>query len=94
MNLQVEHIKNKHRFQSEIEDQKAYLSYKKQDSNTMECYETFVPKERRGQGVAAQLAKEALSYAKSNDLTVKSTCSYVKSYIDKHEEFQDIATDR
>lgn len=39
-----------------------------------------------GRGIAADLVKFALEYAKEHALKVKSTCSCVKVYMERHKE--------
>ena len=48
-----------------------------------------MPAELGGQGIASYLVKYILDDAAAKNLRVKPTCSYVKSYIDKHPEYQD-----
>lgn len=50
---------------------------------------TEVPKELGGRGIAGFLAKYLLDYAAENNLRVKPICPFIKSYIDKHPEYQD-----
>ena len=51
---------------------------------------TFVPPERRGQGVAEQLVRAALAWARSENLKVVPQCSYVARFIESHQEFNDL----
>jgi uncharacterized protein len=44
----------------------------------------------RGQGIAAQLSKASLDDARRRGLQVIVTCPYVKSYVERHPETQDI----
>ena len=48
-----------------------------------------MPAELGGQGIASYLVKYILDDAVAKNLRVKPTCSYVKSYIDKHPEYKD-----
>ena len=45
---------------------------------------TEVPEAPEGRGLASLLAKTALDYARSNDLTVVPICPFVRSYLEKH----------
>ncbi len=53
-------------------------------ADTIDMHHTFVPNELRGKGVAAVLAKEALSYAKEQQLKVIPSCSYIAVYLQRH----------
>lgn len=48
---------------------------------------TFVPSELRGRGLAEQLVRAALEYARGEKLQVVPACSYVARFIDRHAEF-------
>lgn len=50
---------------------------------------TEVPKDLGGRGIAGYLVKFLLEDAAAKNLRVKPICPYVKSYIDKHPEYQD-----
>jgi predicted GNAT family acetyltransferase len=88
MNAIIEHNKEDGTFQTTINNEKAYLHYRKKASDQLEYYETFVPEKQRGQKVASQLAKEALNYAQKNNFQVIPTCSFVASFIKKNQEFE------
>ena len=54
----------------------------------IEYKHTEVPEELGGRGIAGYLVKYILDNAAAKNLRVKPTCPYVKSYIDKHPEYQ------
>lgn len=92
INFKVDHNKEKNQFKAIVNNEKAFLNYRKIRSNTLEYYETFIPEKEkeRKQEVSSLLAKEALTYAKKNQLKVAASCPYVNSYIDKNKEFSDL----
>jgi hypothetical protein len=49
---------------------------------------TEVPEALRGRGIAGELAKTGLEYARDNQLKVDVVCPLVANYISKHPEFQ------
>ncbi|PRB81375.1 GNAT family N-acetyltransferase [Pseudomonas sp. MYb185] len=65
---------------------RAYLSYMDLGKQTMDIYRTFVPDARRGHGLAARLAAEALNYAQERGYTVIASCSYVERYMQRQQE--------
>lgn len=83
------------RFEIHIGDQIALEDYEffttSEGKEGIEYKHTEVPKELGGQGIAGYLVKHILDDAKAKGLVVKPTCPYVKSYIDKHPEYQDIS---
>ena len=51
---------------------------------------TFVPPELRGKGLAEQLVRAALAWARSEKLKVVPQCSYMARFIDRHSEYADL----
>ena len=92
MTVNIEHDKKEGKFQTTIDQEKAYLNYRKKATDKLEYYETFVPEKHRGQKIASQLAKEALNYAQENNFQIIPTCSFVDSFIKKNERFESIAS--
>ncbi len=51
---------------------------------------TFVPSELRGRGVAEQLVRAALGWARQEGRQVVPVCSYVAKFIERHVEYRDL----
>jgi len=49
-----------------------------------------VPDAVGGRGLAGQLTQHALDWARSESLKVKPVCPYVKTWIQRHPEYQDL----
>ncbi len=49
---------------------------------------TGVPRAVRGQGIASRLAHAALEHARAADLRVVPYCSFFRTYIQRHPEYQ------
>lgn len=43
-----------------------------------------------GQGVGSALAREALGHARATGMSVRALCPFIKAYVDKHPEYQDL----
>jgi len=56
----------------------------------IDFYRTFTPPELRRKGVAGKIVKYALEHAKENNLVGIPTCSYVKGYIERHENYKEL----
>jgi predicted GNAT family acetyltransferase len=80
------------RFVLEVEGEEVYLLYA-EDKETIDLYSTYTPNNLRGQGLAAKVVKVALEYAKNNKLKVIPGCWYVRKFLGKHPEYQDIVLD-
>ena len=64
----------------------AVCEYTRRDG-ALDLHHTLVPEAFRGRGIAAQLAKEALEYARASGLKVIPSCSYIATYLDRHPEY-------
>lgn len=64
-----------------IKEDKLYLTH------------TEVPAPLRSQGVAAELVKQVLGYARSNGLFVVPLCGYVAYYINNQPEWHDVLSE-
>ncbi|KAJ3675180.1 hypothetical protein LUZ60_004222 [Juncus effusus] len=81
----------------ETEDKEAYLQYRLvgvgEDGKTtcMDMVHTFVPRTKRGMGLAAKLCDAAFHYAESRALSVIPTCSYISdTYLPKNPKWSSI----
>ena len=91
MNIEIEHDKENHQFIYEINGKTAHLKYKVlPDGKILDYMSTYVPPELRGQQIAAQLVKVGLDYARANNYKVIPSCSYVRAYIERHPEYNDL----
>ena len=76
-------------FETTIDGHTGLVAYRRwQDAITFT--HTEVPKEIGGRGVAQQLAKTALDFSREHHLQVVPICPFVKFYIARHPEYQDL----
>jgi uncharacterized protein len=68
----------------------AKINYSMATDDILELIHTEVPEENRGQGIAEELAKFALNYAREHKLEVIPSCRFVNAYIQRHQEYQDL----
>ncbi len=78
------------RMEIESDGEVAYLEFDIDKAGWMTLWHTEVPRNMRGHGVAEQLAKSALEYARDNHLKVDVVCPIVAGYIERHPEYNDI----
>lgn len=76
------------RFELEEEGETAYLEFELDKAGWITLWHTEVPPALRGRGLASELAKTALEYARDNSLKVDVICPSVAGYLAKHPEFQ------
>lgn len=60
------------------------------DGQVVRMTHTGVPAQLEGRGIAAALVKAALSWARAQGYKVDPLCSYVRIYIKRHPEWQDL----
>ncbi len=67
------------------------LAYARPSEQVIDFTHTFVDEALRGQGVADELARAALTYAREQHLKVKTTCTFMAGFVQKHHaEYADI----
>ena len=86
---EVAHLLADNRFEVDLGKEKAILIYMIK-AGLFVLLHTEVPPAFEGRGIAAQMARAALEYAKNEGLKVRSYCSYTTYYIEKHPEYQDL----
>jgi uncharacterized protein len=76
------------RFELEENGETAYLEFEVDQTGWITLYHTEVPPALRGRGIAGMLAKNALEYARDNNLKVDVVCPLVANFLSKNPEFQ------
>ncbi|MBT8380035.1 MAG: N-acetyltransferase [Ignavibacteria bacterium] len=79
--------KEEKRFVIYTKEKEVYVEFQMRDE-TMDLDHTYTHPELRGKGLAALVVRAALEYAKENKFKVIPTCSYVRSFINKNEEYK------
>lgn len=85
--ITVQHNPAANRFEAVVDGHLAVAEYEI-DGDRLLFTHTFVPPELRGRGVAEQLVRVALGWAKEGKRRVVPACSYVAAFIERHPEFQ------
>jgi predicted GNAT family acetyltransferase len=77
------------RFEIEQDGHVAYLEYTIA-GKTLGLIHTEVPKELRGKGLASELTKTALQYARDHGMKIDVICPLVAGYFERHPEHKDL----
>jgi predicted GNAT family acetyltransferase len=77
------------RFETDADGGLAFVEYII-DGDEITFTHTEVPKEAEGKGIASALVAAALAYARESKLRVIPKCAYVKSWLKRHHEYDDI----
>ncbi len=85
--MQIVHDPENQTFETMIDGKRSHLDYEIQmgkENKKILFTHTYCAPEHRGQGVAAALVKEGLTYARQNGYEVIALCSYVAAYLERH----------
>jgi predicted GNAT family acetyltransferase len=77
------------RLELEIAGSTAFIEYKL-SGHTIFLIHTEVPKELEGKGVGGAIVQKTLQYAKDNNYKIVPLCPFVRSYLERHKEWNDI----
>jgi hypothetical protein len=88
--IDVTHNAAQSRFEATVDGRLAVADYERAGEAVVFTH-TFVPAELRGRGVAEQLVRAGLAWARAGGRRVVPACSYVEAFIRRHAEFRDLA---
>ena len=77
------------RFETVTSAGKAVLKFA-MAGDTIDLQHTSVPEELQGGGYGSALARAALAYARENHLKVIPTCAFIRSFMQRHKEYDDL----
>ena len=62
------------------------LAYARPSEGVIDFTHTFVDEALRGQGVADELARTALAFARKEHLKVKISCTFMAGFVERHHD--------
>jgi len=80
----------KNRFELVVDEHMARINYVMLSPTSIIFTHTVVPFALKGQGIASYMARYVLDYARENNLNVIPQCPFVRAYIERHPEYQDL----
>lgn len=89
MELTIQNNTAKHQFETVVDGHTSLIAYTLFPGGIAFIH-TEVPPELEGKGIAGQLAKYVLDYAREHQLKVKPYCPYVNAYMKRHPEYNDL----
>jgi predicted GNAT family acetyltransferase len=89
MSEQVRDNPARNRFELEVAGATAFASYRLNGSNIIFDH-TIVPDALSGRGIGSRLIHGALDAVRAKGLKVVPICQFVRAYIEKHPEEQDL----
>ena len=89
--MNIEHDADNQEFTASKDGHPAELAYSRPDNDTIDFTHTFVDEALRGQGLADELARAALTYARQEKLKVKTSCTFMQKFVKRHQaEYEDL----
>jgi glutamyl-Q tRNA(Asp) synthetase len=88
--MDIRNNQSEHRFETTIDGNTAVAEYAMEEPGRIVLTHTHVPEALGGRGIAGELAKAALAYARENELSVVARCSFMAKFLSKHAEYQDL----
>ena len=76
-------------FETKLDDEYAFIEYRWR-KGALVLMHTLVPEKYEGKGIAGALAKFALEYARNKKLQLIVYCPYVRAYMKRHPEYDDL----
>lgn len=89
--IAVSHDPARGAFTARIEGHEAYLRYLPAGEGVLDYATTFVPETLRGRGIASDIVRQALDYARAGGWRVIPSCWFVADFLKKHPEYGDLA---
>lgn len=87
--MTISHNESDSRFECPVDGGLAFAEYHRTGERITFTH-TEVPPEAEGKGVAGEIVAAALAYAREQQLQVVPECAYVKSYLKRHREWEDL----
>jgi hypothetical protein len=89
--MAIRHNAEEQEFTTTRHGYEAELTYTQPADGVIDFTHTFVDEGLRGQGVADELARAGLTFAREKHLKVKTSCSFMASFVKRHHvEYADI----
>ena len=89
--MAIQHDTTNQEFTTTRDGHNAELAYARPSDEVIDFTHTFVDEALRGQGLADELARAALAYARAEKLKVKTTCTFMAGFVERHHaEYADL----
>ena len=82
--MPIQHDADNQEFTTTRDGHGAELAYSRPAEGVIDFTHTFVDEALRGQGVADELARTGLAFARAEHLKVRTSCSFMASFVQRH----------
>ena len=87
--LEVRHNETAQQFETMVEGELCRAHYRR-IGNVLAMNHTEVPARVARRGIAAELVRAAVEFARANGLRIAPHCSYVRGYFSRHPEAREV----
>lgn len=89
--MTIEHDADNQEFTATENGHPAELAYSRPAKGVIDFTHTYVDEALRGRGIGDELARAALAYARQEGLQVKTSCTFMRAFVQRHEaEYGDL----
>ena len=81
--IDVRHDPERRRFSAVVDGRESFLDYAVVDRDTVDYQHTYTPPEQRGRGIATEIVRVALEWARSEGKRVIPSCPFVQAHLDR-----------
>ena len=82
--MTIEHDTANQEFKASEDGHPAELAYARPAPGVIDFTHTYVDAALRGRGLADELARAGLAYARQEKLRVKTSCTFMKAFVERH----------
>jgi predicted GNAT family acetyltransferase len=86
----IVHVPDASRYEIHVDGQRAGFTHYRETPDAWVFDHTEIDDAYEGQGLGGQLARGALDDVRARGLKVVATCPFIKGWIDKHPDYQDL----
>lgn len=87
--MTVQHEEDSNRFVINMGGEAATLNYQL-IGEIMNIMHTAVPESHEGEGAASDLVRAAMEWARQSGKQVEASCGFARTWLDRHDEYQDV----
>ena len=89
MKFDIQHNESQQRFELKLDNLLSVIDYKRH-GNDLTLPHVGVPQPLEGRGIASELTRTALDWARAENYRVIPVCPYVQAWLKRHPEYQDL----
>ncbi|MBC7890972.1 MAG: N-acetyltransferase [Sphingobacteriaceae bacterium] len=78
------------RFELLVDGKLSVVEYQQRDAHTLALTHTEVDPALEGHGVGSAMVKGVLDYLRENNLRLVPLCPFVRTYLQRHPDYQDL----